>query len=133
MLVSNNLPFIAALHRACTATRGRTSGRQSTCYHCFYNDKMRGNYNDNMNAHQKTIRFTLSSYPKAGLDYKIYDLFNKVVRYIRLGSPSRLLVRCSTALQSTVKHIATNQTMRKVYFTSEFLCHSFVLIGLVWK
>ena len=30
-------------------------------------------------------------------------------------------------------HIATNQTMRKVDFTSEFLCHCFVLIGLVWK
>ena len=30
-------------------------------------------------------------------------------------------------------HIATNQTVRKAYFTSDFLCQCFVLIGLVWK
>ena len=30
-------------------------------------------------------------------------------------------------------HIATNQTVRKAYFTSNFLCQCFVLIGLVWK
>ena len=30
-------------------------------------------------------------------------------------------------------HIVTNQTVRKAYFTSDFLCQCFVLIGLVWK